>query len=244
MRGLTLLEVEELQEKATQGRTQPWLCRLSDDQLYYIKGPQATTKGLINEAVCAFLGKAFGLNVPAHHAAYLPAQLLTYNDTARQILGVGNSVVFASRQVKGMIELSPSSQQNLPIQFAKDLFLFDYWIKNEDRTMGQSGGNPNLFLDGRSNSYVVVDHNLAFDPNYNFAKNASLHLGYPFWFNQQHDQLWRDYYSPKLEIALDGLAQYAASLPEEWLAAEPDYLAHISAALALFRTDEFWEALI
>jgi hypothetical protein len=47
-----LLEVEELQEKATQGRTQPWLCRLSDDQLYYIKGPQATTKGLINEAVC------------------------------------------------------------------------------------------------------------------------------------------------------------------------------------------------
>jgi hypothetical protein len=82
-RGLTLLEVEELQEKATQGRTQPWLCRLSDDQLYYIKGPQATTKGLINEAVCAFLGKAFGLNVPAHYPAYLPAQLLTYNKAAR-----------------------------------------------------------------------------------------------------------------------------------------------------------------
>lgn len=46
-----MLEVEELQEKATQGRTEPYLCRLSDNQLYYIKGPQATTKGLINEVV-------------------------------------------------------------------------------------------------------------------------------------------------------------------------------------------------
>ncbi len=59
-----MLEVEELQEKATQGRTEPYLCRLSDGSLYYIKGPQATIRGLINEAVCAYLGRAFGLKVP------------------------------------------------------------------------------------------------------------------------------------------------------------------------------------
>jgi hypothetical protein len=239
-----VLEVEELQEKATQGRTEPYLCRLSDNQLYYIKGPQATTKGLINEAVCAYLGTAFDLNVPPYQTAYLPAQLLKYDDAARRILGDGDTVVFASRHLPSLLELTPSLQQTMPIQFAKDLFLFDYWIQNEDRTMSLTSGNPNLFLDAHSNNYVVVDHNLAFDPQYDFARHAPLHLSCHYWFHQQHDQLWRDYYHPKLEIALHGFAQYAASLPQEWLLAEPDYLAQITATLALFRTDEFWEALI
>ncbi len=110
--------------------------------------------------------------------------------------------------------------------------------------MGQSGGNPNLFLDGRSNSYVVVDQNMAFDPDYNFAQNAVLHLGTRFGLTSSTINFGVTITVLKLEIALKGLAQYAASLPEEWLAAEPDYLAHISATLALFRTDDFWEALI
>jgi len=239
-----LLEVEELQEKASQGRTEPYLCRLSDQQLYYVKGPQASIKGLINEAICAYLGQAFGLNIPPYQLAYLPSPLVSYDSKARQVLGEGNSVVFASRQIKGLVELTPSLQQNMPAQFAKDLFLFDYWIKNEDRTMTFTSGNPNLFLDARSNQYVVIDHNLAFDPDYNLAQNAALHLGYQFWFNQQCDQLWREHYSAKLEIAFGGLAQYAASLPEDWLNSEPDYLAQVTATLALFRTDGFWEALI
>lgn len=239
-----MLEVEELQEKATQGRTEPYLCRLSDGSLYYIKGPQATIRGLINEAVCAYLGRAFGLNVPPSQLAYLPALLLKYDNGARAILGNGDTIVFASNHLPNLLELTPSLQQNMPLQFAKDLFLFDYWIKNEDRTMSLTSGNPNLFLDVRTHDYVVVDHNLAFDPQYDFAQNAHLHLSYQHWFHQQHDPLWRDYYQPKLEIALHGFAQYAASLPQEWLLAEPDYLAQITATLALFSTDEFWEALI
>lgn len=239
-----MLEVEELQEKATQGRTEPYLCRLSDNQLYYIKGPQATAKGLINEAISAFLGQALRLNVPSYQIAYLPAPLLKYDNAARRILGNGDTVVFASSYITSLMELTPSLQQTMPIQFAKDLFLFDYWIKNEDRTMSQTSGNPNLFFDTNANNYVVVDHNLAFDPQYNFAKNGHLHLGYSHWFKQQHDQFWRDYYYPKLEIALAGFAQYAASLPQEWLNEEPTYLGEIEAILGLFKTDEFWEVLV
>ena len=38
-----MLEVIEIQQKASQGRTEPYLCRLSDDKRYSIKGPQAGT---------------------------------------------------------------------------------------------------------------------------------------------------------------------------------------------------------
>lgn len=239
-----MLEVEELQEKAANGRTEPWLCRLSDQQLYYVKGAQAGTKGLINEAVCAFLARACGFNVPAYQFAWLPPQLMKYHPTARQTLGAGDNVVFASKQVRYLQELTPSLQQQMPTQFAKDLFLFDYWIKNEDRTLELSGGNPNLFYAAATAEFVVLDHNLAFDPAHHFGQNAQLHLAYQHWFTDQQDQLWRDYYSPRLEIALKGLAQYAASLPEDWLVAEPGYLAHIFATLEMFKTDGFWEALV
>lgn len=236
--------MEELQEKAANGRTEPWLCRLSDQQLYYVKGAQAGTKGLLNEAICAFLAKACGFNVPAYQFAWLPPQLMKYHPAARQTLGAGDNVVFASKQVRYLQELTPSLQQQMPTQFAKDLFLFDYWIKNEDRTLELSGGNPNLFYAAATAEFVVLDHNLAFDPAYNFGQNARLHLAYQHWFTDQHDQLWREYYSPRLEIALTGLAQYAASLPADWLAAEPMYFAHIFATLELFKTAGFWEALV
>nr|WP_279614569.1 HipA family kinase [Rheinheimera sp. F8] len=39
-----MLDMAELQEKAANGRTEPWLCRLSDNQLYYVKGAQAGLK--------------------------------------------------------------------------------------------------------------------------------------------------------------------------------------------------------
>lgn len=54
--------------------------------------------------------------------AYLPAQLLKYDDAARRILGNGDTVVFASRHLPSLLELTPSLQQTMPIQFAKDLF--------------------------------------------------------------------------------------------------------------------------
>lgn len=71
-----------------------------------------------------------------------------------------------------------------------------------------------------------------------------MHLAYNVWFSSQHDALWRSHYSAKLTIALQGLAQYAATLPATWLENAPGHLAEIYETLSLFNSDEFWEALI
>ncbi|KKO45135.1 hypothetical protein WG68_11950 [Arsukibacterium ikkense] len=239
-----MLDVIEIQCKASQGRTEPYLCRLSDDERYYIKGPQAGAKGLINEAVCAYLGNVLQLNVPTHCCAYLSPALLRFDDAASRVLGLGDSVVFASKLISDLLEVTPTSVSNMHAQFARDLFLFDYWIRNEDRTMTENGGNPNLFFRAASNQYVVLDHNLAFDSSYNFKANACTHLAFNAWFSAQHDAIWRSHYSAKLAIALQGLAQYAATLPPAWLEEAPGYLAEINDTLTLFNSDEFWEALI
>ncbi|MDX3775330.1 hypothetical protein QE250_14510 [Chromatiaceae bacterium AAb-1] len=239
-----MFEVTELYYKAIQGRTEPYLCSLSDGNRYYIKGQQAGTRGLINEAICAYLGKALNLPVPDYCYAYLPGALLRYDTAASNILGQGDSFVFASRQIPDLLEVNFTTAQSMPVLLKRDLFLFDYWIKNEDRTMTEHSGNPNLFYRADSNEYVVLDHNLAFDHNYNFTANASLHPGYTAWFNIQHDNLWRNHYNVKLAIALQGLAQYAATLPPSWLEDAPGYLTEITNILASFNNDEFWEVLI
>lgn len=239
-----MLDVIEIQQKASQGKTEPYLSRLSDNRYYYIKGPQAGAKGLINEAVCAYLGKALQLNVPAHCCAFLPQELLRFNDRASRVLGDGNSIVFASERVANLLEVTQSNVLNIPANLGRELFLFDYWIRNEDRTMTEKGGNPNLFYNAATNQYVVLDHNLAFDSNYNFNANAGVHLAYNSWFCVQHDRLWRAHYSAKLAVALQGLDQYAATLPAEWLEEVPGYLVEINEILSLFRNDKFWEVLI
>ncbi|HAW94538.1 MULTISPECIES: HipA family kinase [unclassified Arsukibacterium] len=239
-----MLEVIEIQQKASQGRTEPYLCRLSDDKRYYIKGPQAGTKGLINEAVCAFLGRALQLSLPPHCCAFLPQAILRFDEAASRVLGASDSMVFASELIPDLLEVTPTSVLNMPAHYARDLFLFDYWIRNEDRTMTENGGNPNLFYQPASNQYVVLDHNLAFDSSYNFNSNANVHLAYNVWFSDQHDALWRTHYSAKLAIALQGLAQYAATLPAAWLEEAPGHLAEINDVLSLFNSDEFWEVLI
>lgn len=239
-----MLDVIEIQQKSSQGRTEPYLCRLSDNKHYYIKGPQAGCKGLINEAVCAYLGQALQLKVPAYCCAYLPQGLLHFDYVASRVLGAGDSVVFASELVPDLLEVTPTSVLSMPESYARDLFLFDYWIRNEDRTITENGGNPNLFYQAASKQYIVIDHNLAFETDYNFKDNAKLHLAYNAWFGSQHDALWRTHYSAKLAIALQGLPQYAATLPPEWLAEEPGYLAEINDILASFNSNEFWEVLI
>jgi hypothetical protein len=44
--------------------------------------------------------------------------------------------------------------------------MFDWRIKNGDRTQTDVGGNPNLFWDVDNDSLLVLDHNQAFDPDF------------------------------------------------------------------------------
>ena len=75
-------EVIELIRRADQGKTNPWLAKLSDNKHYYVKGQEALCRGLIIEFICAELGRLLGLPIPSSMIAYLDRTILQYNEDA------------------------------------------------------------------------------------------------------------------------------------------------------------------
>lgn len=236
-------EVVELIRESNQGRTSPWICRLSDGNIYYIKGVKALHRGLIYEYLCAELGRSLGLPIPSSTIAYLDSDLLRYNIAAKNNFGAEDCYVFASKEMKNLAELKYSDLPKVNSQIAKLLFFFDHLIQNEDRTLSEKGGNPNLFMNQINSELAVFDHNLAFDKNYDFESNKNLHSCTSFWFNAQRELNFKDDMLYKLPIAIEHLAKYAEGVPDEWLESCDDLLEDIFAKLNLYKTEEFWEEL-
>jgi hypothetical protein len=111
----------------------------------------------------------------------------------------------------------------------------------------KNGGNANLFWDAETQRLVVIDHNQAFDPDFDadqFFRYHAFKDSVPDVFD---DLIERQHYTERLEQALrewDGIIQ---AIPEEWfyidsemtmkLDFDPDsFLTH----LQRFRSDNFW----
>ena len=59
-----MLYIEEIIRKMEQGKTEPYLCRDSIQEMYVVKRLTATFVGCIKEWICARLAKDFGLPIP------------------------------------------------------------------------------------------------------------------------------------------------------------------------------------
>lgn len=237
---LEKFEVEELLGPIASGVTEPFLCRLSDGEIYVVKGKQATARGLVNEVICGVLGINFGLPIPPIVIGHLDVSLVTPGGQASASLGHG--FVFASRYQKGLLPVTPTSLKYVPQDVLKRLFLFDYWVKNEDRTLTDSGGNPNLFIMPETRATVIFDHNLAFDPAFDMNFNWELHVARNSW--SVGDLVFRDVYTREMEEAMASLIDIEGELPDQWLQAAPHAVLTAMARLEQYPGDEFWQELL
>jgi len=124
--------VEEVMERTATGVTQPFVCRLSDDHAYIVKGQGATRRGLVSELVAGLLAQEVGLPIPPFVLADVRSPLLRTNAEARSSLGAG--LAFGSRQLFDVVEVDRGMLDNHVPDLLRALFLFDYWIANGDRT--------------------------------------------------------------------------------------------------------------
>jgi hypothetical protein len=226
---------------ADSGMTSPFLCELENGGSYFVKGRGALAHGLISEVVVATLGKSFELPIPDFCIAQAPTALLDAVPGARASLGAG--FCFASRAVEPLGEMPSSQLGRIGRQFQQRLFLFDYWVMNEDRTGVNGQGNPNLFLNLRTKTPVVFDHNLAFDPDFSFSRNREMHVCSNAWFEPSVDLIWPSTAKPVMLRALDALAGIENVLPEEWLEAAPGFLYQALTQLMRIESQDFWEPL-
>lgn len=221
-----------------QGQTKPYLCQATDDELYVVKGDSANCDGLTKEWIAAHLAKAFGLNIPNFCLVHIDPDFdrdnkLNYSD---------NETCFASSYIQGTTEVDINSISQFEQRAIRDLFLFDYWILNDDRNLTIEGGNPNLFVHPNHDTPFVLDHNLAFSSDFNLNTFKNIHLGAKIW-RESVDLLVKEEYTPRIEKALSTLDKAIKSLPPEWVAnySLSSIQNEITLPLQRFQHSNFWE---
>ncbi len=85
------------------------------------------------------------------------------------------------------------------------MLLFDWWVHNEDRHLTLRGGNPNLLWDMQLGQLVVIDHNQAFDRDFNASRFLDSHVFAACWNRIYGDHVERGRYQTRMENVLSKL---------------------------------------
>lgn len=210
-----ILPLVEITERSSDGRTMPFKCRGEDGHLYYVKGRSASHESLICEWMAGHLAAGMGLNLPMCAIAAAPPDLVRLHPDGREL---GTGPVFASRAVEGLSWITYASRLSVPKSVRRDVLVFDWWVHNADRTLTETGGNPNLLFDAEHEELVVIDHNLAFDPEFDQATFLQTHIFRDEWHPLCQDLVEMANYQARLaQVLSDTWDATWASVPSEWL---------------------------
>lgn len=239
--------IEEVLGRAHQGVTEPFICQGDDGSVYYVKGIGAGRRSQICEWVSAQLATAFGLPVADYVLAEVPVELV--ESRVRPDIGqLGAGIVFASRQLPHVQELTVTTRELVPAELATDVLVFDWWLRNEDRHLTELGGNPNLLWDVRSKELAVIDHNQAFDPGFDAARFLGSHVFAAHWNRVFSDHVERCKYDERMVAVLSRLEGVRVSIPKTWWFFDEGVPANvtwdeIAAYLNRCRQEDFWNSL-
>jgi len=239
------VQIVEIMGRANQGMTRPFICRGDDDHIYFVKGIGATRHGQICEWLAGQLALKLGLPIAPFEIVDVSAELLSIASAeARTDLGEGPA--FGS-QKSMVVELSISHLEHIPDEVQRDVLAFDWWIRNADRSMTESGGNPNLFWNVELEQLTVIDHNQAFDPHFSVTDFLDLHV-----FSRQRHALFGDWvlcqqYNARFADAMAHWPDFCHTLPSGWWFIDREQtiptvfdLNQIQASLMKFQDNTFW----
>lgn len=239
----TPIQIIEITKQASQGRSEPYLCVGEDGLNYYVKGRQSGLPTRINEWICAHLGRAFGLPIPDFRLAEISSELLSVTSVNLRSIGVG--LGFASKEVPLACWFEEANKPKVDDELQRKLLIFDWWIRNDDR----GNHNPNLLWDSAHQRIAVIDHNLAFDSEFDAHSFINSHIFGRHWDTISSDLVTRSAYQQQLEAALPAFDQALASMPDEWHWVDVEQTMPATLDISQLRhqllrctTDDFWRA--
>lgn len=147
--------------------SRPFRVRADDGELYWIKGLGTgwNRYELCYELLSARLAAELGLPIAEFKVLEVPEELLEFC-TVSGIEDLSEGEAFGSLHVNGACSLLPVEISSVPKELRWKILLFDWWIQNEDRILGERGGNVNLLWRSAGNFLTVIDHNNAFDRDF------------------------------------------------------------------------------
>ncbi|MFD2111304.1 HipA family kinase [Thiorhodococcus fuscus] len=239
------LQIVEVLRRSAQGVTRPFICRCEDGEVYFVKGVGAGRRSQICEWIAGKLGVALGLPVAPFRILDVPAELIEA-DGGLMLADLGAGPVFGSQWQEAM-ELAVSAVREIPDEIQQDVLAFDWWVHNGDRLLTERGGNPNLFWRPASRELVVIDHNQAFDSDFEPDNFLDCHVFAAQRLHLFDDMLKRHDYNLRFASALADWPEICAAIPEAWLFADPEMTVPVDfdldAAHQLLKKhdhDDFW----
>lgn len=211
-----MLQIQTITGRSTQGVTEPFLCTASDGMEYFVKGIHATRASQINEWISGNIALSLGLPVAPFELLEVGEEL--YEELPRELQAIGLGACFGSQAQKGCTLLERTDIPNIDPELRLKIAAFDWLIRNEDRTIG----NSNLLYRAGNKSLIVIDHNCAFDTAFNADNFLSNHIFasdiqpvFTDWILQAEMETW-------LAPALPAYQNACHNLPTEWRWANPE----------------------
>jgi len=214
-----MIEINQIIRRSEQGVTRPYICKDEAGEQLWVKGSAWLASDLASEWICAQLAKDFGLPVADFNLVHVSHELIEHSAIA-DIASLGAGIGFGSVHVSGASELKYGTVSKIDQSLQADVLLFDYWIQNDDRGLGELGGNPNLLWKLPERKLKLIDHNNAFDPVFDaqiFFKNHAFRDARSIW-----DDAYCTNRHEKLLAILSKLPDKLATLPDEWFFNDED----------------------
>lgn len=238
-----MMRIIEVGDIAWQGRTEPVFCRAESGEEYVVKGSFAGRKALIAEWVANSLGTVIGLPIPKFDLLTLDPAMFDYGAKPESLERLGRGVLFGSRRVPNVVEIRHSDLSRIDLDLQARVLAFDWWIANSDRVFIEGAGNPNLLWSEEHQELVVIDHNLAFEPDMmaDFWREHAFRQAQRIWSEPFRNNMTGDFHR-----ALARLTRIWEELPGEWMETSTGLtLPFVKSFLSQFdrEPDRFWKPL-
>ena len=203
------LELKTIIRRVENGYTRPFYCVCADGFNYYVKGNEAGCEGRCSELLSACIARAWDLPIPEFRIVHIPDTLLRYSVNSQELIAdLGEGFAWGIREVEGVSLYTETIRKYISDDLAGKILLFDWFIKNEDRSLG----NPNLLWNIISKELSIIDHNLAFRKEHDFW---NLHV-----FGDLHEAIFateaRTKFEKLIKDSILHLDEYFDLIPEEW----------------------------
>lgn len=224
-----MVQIVEIIRRSDQGITRPYICRGDNSEIYFVKGKSAGRRSQICEWIAGKLGLAFGLPIAPFEIVEVPEELMAL-DCGLDLSDLGSGPAFGSQRQEVM-EFNFAVVNEVPNSLQQDVLAFDWWVRNNDRLLTEKGGNPNLLWNPEDQTLVVIDHNQAFDPEFNPDIFAESHV-----FSAQKHQVFGDMiccqdYNQKFSLALENWSSICDGIPKEWFFADKEMTVPVNISL-------------
>lgn len=190
--------------------TKPILCRGEDGQRYYVKGQQTDRASLWREWIAGHLAQA--LDLPIAPFALVQVDELLLRELSPDLRLLGSTPAFGSVECPNVAWYENSLSADVNAQLRQGVLVFDWWIRNGDRQIG----NTNMLWEPVDERLVIIDHNQAFDDDFDPATFITHHVFADEWIGLSQDFVLHADWEKRMAAALS-MARWACdNAPPEW----------------------------